>query len=60
MPDLTAPGLLNLAETRLADLVHRSEDGTDQPNTTLAAVMKRLFDPRGRDLVTVSAFGSAL
>lgn len=44
--------LLALAGARLAELV-------DGP-ATLDAVMRRLFDPRERDLLTVSAFSSAL
>jgi len=32
----------------------------DEPSSTLDAVMQRLFDPRERDLLTVSAFSSSL
>jgi transcriptional regulator with XRE-family HTH domain len=54
-PDPAEPTLLDLAGLRLADL---GRDGSAL--TVLAAVMRRLFDPRERDLITVSAFGSAL
>jgi hypothetical protein len=49
------PQLLDLADVRLRTLL------TDpNPDTALDAIMRRLFDPRERDLITVSAFGSAL
>lgn len=55
---LTAPPadqeLLDLARVRLADLTG------DEPPTTLDAVMRRLFDPRDRERLTVSAFASSL
>jgi hypothetical protein len=53
----TAPvesGLLDLAHVRLAELVDAP------PGTTLDATLQRLFDPDERDLLTVSAFSSAL
>jgi hypothetical protein len=55
---LTAPGesgaeLLALADRRLAVLV-------DEPDSTLDAVLARLFDRDHRELLTYSAFGSAL
>lgn len=54
---VTDTPLLDLAAVRLGQLV-------DEPDTeatsTLDAVMRRLFDPRERDLVAVSAFQSAL
>lgn len=50
-------GLLDLAAVRLQALV--SEPDTEA-TSTLDSVMKRLFDPRERDLLTVSAFQSAL
>lgn len=50
-------GLLDLADVRLQALLF----GPDSETTlTLDSVMKRLFDPRERDLLTVSAFSSAL
>ncbi|MEU7867646.1 hypothetical protein [Dactylosporangium sp. NPDC049140] len=49
--------LLDLASAPLATLLSEPE-GPER--TTLNVVMKRLFDPRERDLLTVSAFGSAL
>lgn len=55
--DQVPADLIDLAKVRLRTLL---SDSDTTPNTTLAAVMKRLFDPRERDLVTVSAFGSAL
>jgi len=51
MPDLE---LLDLAGKRIADLEAEAEE------PTLDAVLRRLFDPAERDLVTVSAFGSSL
>lgn len=51
MPEKT---LLDLAAERLAQV--QAEAAT----STLDAIMRRLFDPHERDLVTVSAFGSAL
>lgn len=54
-PDLAGPTLLDLAGLRLADLA-----GDDSALTALDAVMRRLFAPRERDVLTVSAFGSAL
>lgn len=47
--------LLDLADRRLAAL--RADE---QPNSTLDRVMRRLFDRDDRELLTVSAFGSAL
>jgi hypothetical protein len=55
--DANQDGLLDLASVRLRTLLSESDSA---PNTTLDSVMKRLFDPRERDLVTVSAFGSSL
>lgn len=46
--------LLDLAETRLETLLG------DDPPTTLDEVLRRLFDPDVRELLTYSAFGSAL
>ncbi|MER7280390.1 FxSxx-COOH cyclophane-containing RiPP peptide [Dactylosporangium sp. NPDC000244] len=63
MPDLTLPEptgpvmespLLDLAHTRLNALRAGDEE------TVLDTVMRRLFDPRKRNTVTVSAFQSAL
>jgi hypothetical protein len=51
MPEPAEPTLLDLARRRLTDVADDS---------TLNTVMKRLFDPRERDLSTVSAFQSAL
>lgn len=48
--------LPDLADVRLTALI----DGGSGNTTTLDAVMRRLFDPRERDLLTVSAFSSAL
>jgi hypothetical protein len=45
--------LLALAHQRLAVLV-------DEPDSTLDAVLARLFDRDHRELLTYSAFGSAL
>lgn len=47
--------LLSLAQVRLVDLADPTV-----VQTVLDSVMKRLFDPRERDLLTVSAFSSAL
>ena len=52
-----AEGLLDLAAVRLRTLLSEPDEATA---STLDSVMKRLFDPRERDLLTVSAFGSAL
>ncbi len=60
MPEHDSPageGLLDLAGQRLRTLITETDPATD---STLDAVMRRLFDPRERDLLTVSAFGSAL
>lgn len=46
--------LLDLAQARLAEVERKVAD------RTLDDVLRRLFDPRDRDRVTVSAFGSAL
>lgn len=46
--------LTELAEQRLRDLAD------DSALTTLDAVIQRLFDRDPRELLTVSAFGSAL
>lgn len=51
MPEKT---LLDLAEKRIAEVKRQADE------STLDAVLRRLFDPRERDLVTVSAFGSSL
>jgi hypothetical protein len=45
--------LLELAGQRLAALV-------DEPDSTLDTVLARLFDRDHRELLTYSAFGSAL
>jgi hypothetical protein len=50
-------GLLDLAAVRLRTLLDEPDEATA---STLDSVMKRLFDPRERDLLTVSAFASAL
>lgn len=50
-----APDLLDLAHLPLAELLDQAE-----PDSTLAAVMRRLFDPRDREQLTVSAFASSL
>jgi len=55
MGDESAPALLDLADRPLAELLDQAE-----PDTTLAAVMRRLFDPRDREQLTVSAFASSL
>lgn len=47
--------LLDLAQVRLAELLD-----PDCDLSTLDAVLRRLFDPRERDLLTVCAFSSAL
>lgn len=54
---MTAPPaeLSDLAALRVTELRERLD-----ADSTLDAVMRRLFDPAERDLVTVSAFGSAL
>jgi hypothetical protein len=49
------PQLLDLADVRLRTLLADPDS-----DATLDAIMRRLFDPRDRDLITVSAFGSAL
>lgn len=49
--------LLDLANVRLRTLLFEPDSET---TSTLDSVMKRLFDPRERDLLTVSAFSSAL
>ena len=49
--------LLDLSPVRLRALVLESDASS---TSTLDSVMKRLFDPRERDLLTVSAFSSAL
>jgi hypothetical protein len=56
--DLADPpvDLLDLAHRRLEEV----ERAVAAPNSTLDAVLQRLFDPRERDLLTVSAFSSAL
>lgn len=48
--------LLDLAHQRLEEL----ERAVSAPDSTLDAILRRLFDPDERDLVTVSAFSSAL
>jgi len=48
------PDLADLAHRRLAELVD------DEPPTTLDAVMRSLFNRDHRELLTYSAFGSAL
>lgn len=46
--------LLDLAHVRLAELLDAP------PDTRLDAVLRRLFDPRERDPLTVCAFSSSL
>ncbi|HTJ36474.1 MAG TPA: hypothetical protein VL738_24920 [Dactylosporangium sp.] len=55
--DEVQDGLLDLAHVRLQALLLEPDSAT---TSTLDSVMKRLFDPRERDLLTVSAFSSAL
>jgi len=50
-----APELLDLADRPLAELLDDLE-----PGSPLEAVVRRLFDPRDRELLTVSAFASSL
>jgi hypothetical protein len=50
--------LLDLAPRTLADLV--ADGARPAPGSTLDSVMRRLFDPRDRDRLTVSAFASGL
>ncbi|WP_344613333.1 hypothetical protein [Dactylosporangium salmoneum] len=57
MPDVDNP-LLDLAQVRLDQMLAEPAPGT--PPTTLDSVIRRLFDPDERDLVTVSAFSSSL
>jgi hypothetical protein len=52
-PEPVGAELLALARKRLAVLV-------DEPDTTLDALLARLFDRDHRELLTYSAFGSAL
>lgn len=47
--------LLDLADVPLTELLEGVE-----PDSTLDAVMKRLFDPAERERLTVSAFQSSL
>jgi hypothetical protein len=49
--------LLDLARVRLQALLFEPDSET---TSTLDSVMKRLFDPKERDLLTVSAFSSSL
>lgn len=56
MSDTADTDLLVLANARLANLLNKPDD---QP-ATLDNVMRRLFDRDSRELLTVSAFGSAL
>lgn len=56
LADRSFADLLDLAQVRVA----RTAPADASTAYTLDAVMKRLFDPQERDLVTVSAFGSAL
>ncbi|WP_432991311.1 hypothetical protein [Dactylosporangium sp. CA-233914] len=49
--------LLDLAAVHLETLLSEPDAAT---TATLDSVMRRLFDPRKRDLLTVSAFSSAL
>nr|BFE55796.1 hypothetical protein GCM10020063_003220 [Dactylosporangium thailandense] len=55
--DEVQSGLLDLAGVRLRTLITEPDAPTA---STLDSVMRRLFDPRERDLLTVSAFQSAL
>jgi hypothetical protein len=66
MPDLATPdiapgdvqhGLLDLAAMRLEALLSEPDAAT---TSTLDSLMRRLFDPRDRELLTVSAFASSL
>lgn len=52
--------LLDLAHVRLATLLAEEPADPGAEPTTLDSVMRRLFDPARRDVVTVSAFQSAL
>ena len=54
---LVQHGLLDLAAVRLEALLSEPDSAT---TSTLDSVMKRLFDPRDRELLTVSAFASSL
>ncbi|MEV6929907.1 hypothetical protein AB0M46_36240 [Dactylosporangium sp. NPDC051485] len=49
--------LLELATVRLQALMTEPDSAT---SSTLDSVMRRLFNPKERDLLTVSAFSSAL
>jgi hypothetical protein len=48
--------LLDLAEVRLEALL--ADDA--EPDSPLDRIMRRLFDPRDREQLTVSAFASSL
>ena len=50
-------GLLELAPVRLTALLSETDSAA---TTTLDSVLRRLFDPRERELLTVSAFNSSL
>ncbi len=53
--DMAPPAdLLLLAERRLSDLID------EDPDTTLDAVLKRLFDPDNPEPLTICAFASSL
>jgi hypothetical protein len=56
-PQPPATGLLDLADLRLAAVLAESDSAM---LSTLDSVMRRLFDPRDRDRLTVSAFASSL
>lgn len=56
-PPVAPPAtLLDLAHQRLEEV----ERAVSAPDSTLDAILRRLFDPNERDLLTVSAFSSAL
>lgn len=57
VPPAIEHGLLDLAAIRLATLLAEPDTAT---TSTLDSVMKRLFDPRDREQLTVSAFASSL
>jgi hypothetical protein len=58
LPPAAELQLVDLARLRLADVV--GTGGGNTPTSTLDAVMCRLFDRDHRELLTYSAFGSAL
>ncbi|WP_433078908.1 hypothetical protein ACQP1P_38675 [Dactylosporangium sp. CA-052675] len=52
--------LLDLAHVRLSTLLAEEPADPGTEPSTLDSVMRRLFDPRERDVLTVSAFQSSL